>query len=104
MKVKEFFTSIYQNRVILYNSKLDYTSDSHMMNKGGSVNNTVFKKKLVMADMILLSESSYLIGTDLSTYSTMAALIGNAQATFAKKNATTLCSTCYAFSDYSRVY
>lgn len=104
MKVKEFFTSIYQNRVILYNSKLDYTSDSHMMNKGGSVNNTVFKKKLAMADMILLSESSYLIGTDLSTYSTMAALIGNAQATFAKKNATILCSTCYAFSDYFCVY
>lgn len=102
MIVKDFFTGIYQKRVILYNSKIDYTSDSHMMKKGRSTDH-LFKKKLAMADMLLLSESSYLIGTDLSTYSTMAALIGDAQTVFVKKNATTLCSTCYAFSDYYSV-
>lgn len=98
---KQYFTNIYHDRLVYYSSPVNYTTDLWMMNNPSSqISNVDFMKKLVMIELLLLAESSYLVGTDLSTYSTMASFIGNATTVFIKKNSPIVCTSCFAISDY----
>ena len=98
---KQYFSSIYRDRVVYYSSPVNYTTDTTMMKKQSShISNSDYLEKLVMVDLLLLSESSYLVGTDLSTFSTMASLIGNATTVFIKKSSPVVCTNCYTVHDY----
>lgn len=96
---KVFFFNIFQDRLFFYNATTDYTSDSNVM-KNRVVRNMGLKEKLVMVDLLLLSESSYLIGTNFSTFTTMASFLGDADTVYIQKNVSTLCKTCHTIHDY----
>lgn len=98
---KQYFSSIYHDRLIYYSSPVNYTTDRWVMNNPSAhISNVDFMQKLVMTELLLLAESSFLVGTDLSTYSTMASFMGNATTVFIKKYSLSVCSNCYAISDY----
>lgn len=93
---KRFFSSEFGDRLVFYNTTNSFSSD-RLINRVNR--NKSFLSRLVLSDMLLLSQSSYLVGTDYSTFSTMASFLGNCQTVYVKKNSTVLCDTCHSVNE-----
>lgn len=96
ISAKQFFSNEFGDRLVFYNATNRFSSD-RLMSK--AKHDKSFLNRLVLSDMLLLSQSSYLVGTDYSTFSTMASFLGNCQTTYVRKNNTVLCDTCHAVNE-----
>ena len=96
---RNYFTDIFRNRVITFNGSIEYTTDKEMMKKLNNNNNSSYYDKMVMSDILVLSQSSFLIGTYESTFSTIASWMGQAKTVYVRKNDKKICYDCYTVHD-----